>query len=272
MMTKERPQVVPGGIDITLDDEQGLLLRVYSGRDDYLKSLDELVYMAVDFDIGRFHNNRELAEKMMRRNMVLAEGQVDEVSGRPKNDIEIPSLTAFIRREDDEEVLFGLSGQRVYLIDTVQEGAMPLLYIAFRIFERDYRGLHYGRVAVQAARVIHKEARWLGHRTGTEIAAYSFSQAIEFEKLFPWRDSFDSDRVAQQLAQGLFQNVGINGSYLNHYGISPADYDEINTSNEVYPRHVPKIHPPTIEFRAAMKRNGFNFTRKDAQYVVGKAA
>ena len=39
--------------------------------------LEYLIKIAVSFDTGRFHSNKELSEKMMGRNMRLETGQVD---------------------------------------------------------------------------------------------------------------------------------------------------------------------------------------------------
>src|SRR3989344_6763544 len=86
-----RLPAVAGGIPVDINHKYSM--RIFRGKE-YLDNLEYLIKIAVSFDTGRFHSNKELSEKMMGRNMRLETGQVD-ITGMPKNPEEVPSITFF---------------------------------------------------------------------------------------------------------------------------------------------------------------------------------
>lgn len=251
MVTKEAPQI-NGAIFIDLNN--GVVDEIVRGSS-YRKNQDKLIGLAIDLD-SRWLHSKAAAEVMMPKNM--------SVEGRVK-DIEIPSIQLFRK----EGTPIGFTTARVFLMQTISGKETPLLYISNRAFDEQYRGMHLGRVSIQIARTVHGEARWMAHRTQSEVAAYSVLQADVYNprRVFPWNARYYTDLTAQKLMTDLFYAVHVNGQTVDmSTGVSIGDYIEPNWVNRINPEHA-----PTVEIRRRMTEEfGMDFARGDSLYIVGE--
>lgn len=261
----EAPTRIPGAERLDLNDRFAID-RVFGPK--YKGHVEELIEIAVNFDVGRLHPTRSMAEKMIRKAMEMPDPNVVK-----DLKVETPSAMFFWRKSRVRETLVGLSTERVYLIDTPSAGVIPFHYWSKRIFIPEVRALHLGRVAVQEGRAIHREATWGGHRTNTDVAAYSFAKSGVFkaDKLYPYRKLAKEDRLAQELATGVWMRVRENSTESPNTAtlICDGEYDVQNLANEELPPHA-RLSEDFLEFRAYLKSIGFDPTRRQAIYGVGE--
>ncbi len=268
-MIQEAPFRIPGAKRLDLNEKYAIDM-VYGSE--YRDNVEELIKIAVDFDVGKLHPTRPLAEKMVRRAMEMPERVTNQ-------ELETPSAQFFIEKDPDDPndpakgKLVGLSTEQVFLIHTTVAGIVPFLYLSKRIFISEARGLHLGRIAIQQGRVIHREATWGGHRTNTDIAGYSFANAGSFEegRLYPYDSLADGDPLSQELVSGLWWRVRINAPQPPNIStfIAQAEYDVQNTANLETPPHV-RVTQEFLDFRERLKSYGFRPERRDAIYGIGK--
>lgn len=265
MVTAEACIRIPGAERIDLNDRFAIDM-VFGSK--YRDHIEELIEIAVDFDVGRLHPTRQMAEKMIRKAM-----EMPDRSGIKDLELETPSAMFFWRKSRIRETLVGLSTEQVFLIDTPSAGVVPFHYWSKRIVSKEMRGLHLGRIAVQQGRVIHREATWGGHRTNTDVAAYSFIKSGKFkdDKLYPYKKLADGDRLAQELATGVWMRVRENSTQSPNIStlICDAEYDVQNLANEELPPHA-RLSEEFLDFRTYLKSIGFDPTRRQAIYGVGE--
>lgn len=251
MVTKEALQI-DGAISINLNN--GVVVEIARGSS-YRRNQDKLIELAIELDSKWLHS-KAASEVMMPRNMRV-EGKV--------RDMEIPTIQLF----REEGIPIGFTTARVFTMHNVLGRETPLLYISNRAFDEQYRGMHLGRTSIQIARAIHEEARWMAHRTQSEVAVYSVLQADVYNprRLFPWNAMYYTDLTAQKLMTDLFYAVHVNGQTVDmSTGVSVGDFIEPNRANIINPNHA-----PTVEIRRKMiEELGMDFERGDALYIVGE--
>lgn len=229
----------------------GYIFEVVSGEP-YLDNLPDLIESVAHVQAAIFDRDIRVAREVAKINM----------------ESHHHASAIRIRPELVPDKVIGVVTERELFIPTSQ-GTIPFLYFTMRAIEPEYRRRHLGRDALQVATVLHRGARWAGHRTQSPAAVRSMEESGIFKtgRFFPRESYYDRDGLAQEIMVHLFINVRRNGREVNwHTGVSRADYFEPNRASELDP-----THGPTMEIRRWMvDKLKMNFDRGDSLYEIGE--
>lgn len=245
----------PSTVDFNLGRRGGYSADIFYGTF-YRERKDFLAETAVDLVIKAGLFSPSAAREMVMRGMDSNVGQN-------------PSMILFRKKSDgDFHKYIGFSWQEILLIPTEVAGNVSLLYLRLRAFEERHRRKHLGGSALQLSEAIYQEPSWFAHRTQSPAAAYSVlgSGVLIPGRCFPWNASYSENLLAEQLKDGVFNLVKVNGREIDQYGVSKGDYLESNNAFEL-----DLTHAPTVELRRRMiEEFGMVFERGDSLVVVGQ--
>lgn len=251
------------------------LALVFSGKS-FLENFDYLTEIAAILAQRNIGWSKEAATSVMKRAMrvnrltggrELNPDVIEMILDNPKKAREIPSAILFRKESADPGSYLGISVQRMFFIPTEQTGEIPVFYHVLRAFEREQRGKHRGRFAVELALAIHNEARVYLHRSSNPIALYTNtrSPALIQEGRRPIDGPFSEDPLAFEVAREVVRLVSGDEAVLDPTGVVRGAYPEPNSSYIPDPNY-----PETYNFYLRMIRSveeggwGLDLPRGDA--------
>lgn len=213
---------------------------------DYLR--DQFVYSS-HRNIGwSMEYSRELATKglgvdQLTRRAPITEETIGLIIDDPLKRRRIPSVMLFRPENGEPGRYIGISAQRMFYPyvsrgEEEPEQEEAVLYHILRAFDRDRRGKQRGRTSVELGLLLHQDARWYGHRTGSHVAAYTNtrSEALDQTHSHPWKEGFTEDPLAWAIVKKMYDILG-NRTGIDEFGVSRGEYKEPNKAVEIRKEH-----------------------------------